>query len=390
VNFVHPALSNQKSTKQTKSPKRFSAKAFKAWHKEREARYQQLVETCKSILDGLLSEAAIKPVYVTGRVKNLTSALEKAKRKNYQDLDAQFTDIAGLRVVLYRESDVEKVSKLISASFNVHPAHSVDKTKGLGADRFGYRSVHYICDLGTERCSLLEYAKHKGLLFELQIRTVLQHAWAEIEHDRSYKFGVKLPTPLRRRLHLVAGLLEMADRELEAISQDVDKYAEQIEIVKRGDYAAPITPGSVIGFVHNKARRLGVQIEAVYYSVESIEQGVIEELQKFGIKSVSDLSALFSEDFEATLKNDIAKTTWIGAVRDAMIYKSAFSYFAKSWDRTWQVIDDNMMPWLESRYGARRVSELMSEYNLMTENEAKEADSVDGEVDYGEDDEIPF
>src|SRR5438309_774277 len=57
---------------------------------------------------------------------------------------------------------------------------------------------------------------------EIQVRTILQHSWAEIEHDIQYKSVSVIPAEIRRRFMSLAGMLEIADREFQAI-QDADK-----------------------------------------------------------------------------------------------------------------------------------------------------------------------
>ncbi len=57
----------------------------------------------------------------------------------------------------------------------------------LQEERFGYQSIHYLVKLKGERARLAEYRNLKDGVVEIQIRTILQHAWAEIEHDIQYK-----------------------------------------------------------------------------------------------------------------------------------------------------------------------------------------------------------
>ena len=66
-----------------------------------------------------------------------------------------------------------------------------------------------------------------GLVAEVQVRTILQHAWAEIEHDIQYKTSITTPDTIRRKFMSLAGLLEIADREFQAI-QDEDKELKQL------------------------------------------------------------------------------------------------------------------------------------------------------------------
>jgi putative GTP pyrophosphokinase len=90
-------------------------------------------------------------------------------------------------------------------------------------EKLGYQSVHYIVKLKATRSKLPEYGRFRNLVAEVQVRTILQHTWAEIEHDIQYKSIATLPRPIRRRFITLAGLLEIADREFQAISDEETK-----------------------------------------------------------------------------------------------------------------------------------------------------------------------
>src|SRR5258708_36248047 len=78
-------------------------------------------------------------------------------------------------------------------------------------EKFGYQSVHYLVKLRANRTALPEYARFSGLVAEVQVRTVLQHAWAEIEHDIQYHSAEAIPAAIRRRVMSRAGMLEIAE-----------------------------------------------------------------------------------------------------------------------------------------------------------------------------------
>lgn len=100
-------------------------------------------------------------------------------------------------------------------------------TKGalLDPDRFGYQSLHYVASLSEDRTRLIEYSRFADRKIEIQIRSILQHAWAEIEHDLGYKSAAGIPRDIRRRFSRVAGLLELADDEFSIIRKELDAYA---------------------------------------------------------------------------------------------------------------------------------------------------------------------
>jgi ppGpp synthetase/RelA/SpoT-type nucleotidyltranferase len=84
----------------------------------------------------------------------------------------EVTDLAGIRVICYVEADVQRVCKIIEAAFTVDPSNSSDKARGLGTDRVGYRSVHFVARFTDERLALPEYRRFHDLLFEIQVRTI--------------------------------------------------------------------------------------------------------------------------------------------------------------------------------------------------------------------------
>ncbi len=117
--------------------------------------------------------------------------------------------------------------------------------------------------LAPQRALLPEYERSADSITEIQVRTVLQHAWAEIEHDIQYKSASVIPAEIRRRFMSLAGMLEIADRESQAI-QDADKRLSWAEarrrpaftrstIMARSNSANP--PG-----IWNSARRAGVLV----------------------------------------------------------------------------------------------------------------------------------
>jgi len=82
--------------------------------------------------------------------------------------------------------------------------------------------------MSKDRCANDEYRHCEGLKAEIQIRSILQHGWAEIEHDLGYKTNISLPNHLRRRLSLLSGLLELADSAFLTIRDELKKYENEL------------------------------------------------------------------------------------------------------------------------------------------------------------------
>ncbi|RYE12319.1 MAG: choice-of-anchor D domain-containing protein, partial [Sphingobacteriaceae bacterium] len=125
------------------------------------------------------------------------------------------------------ESDIDPIAELIEKEFIKDEDNSVDKRK-LQVDRFGYKSLHVVVSLNNERTTLKEYNRYKEFKCEIQIRSILQHAWAEIEHDLGYKGEISVPEPYKRSFNRLSALLETADIEFVRLKQELEQYENNL------------------------------------------------------------------------------------------------------------------------------------------------------------------
>ena len=191
--------------------------------------YRSLGTKATDLFLSMFADQNIQVHSVTNRCKSHKS-LERKLLKPEKDYLAltDVTDIAGVRITTYFDDDVDRIAKIVEAEFDVDKQHSVDKRKVLEADRFGYQSLHYVVSISSERCNLVEYRRYAGIRFEIQIRSILQHAWAEIEHDLGYKSSLGVPREIRRRFARVAGLLEVADSEFTMLRKALQEYELEV------------------------------------------------------------------------------------------------------------------------------------------------------------------
>jgi putative GTP pyrophosphokinase len=195
---------------------------IKKYASEQMSSYRLLSEKTKERLSSILSSRGIVPHSITSREKDPEKLREKiaAEGDAYDNILDDIKDLAGVRIITYFPSDVDKIVPLIEKEFRVDPKHSMDRRLRSDPSIFGYASVHFVVEFRPKMLKLPEYALFNKMKCEIQVRTILQHAWAEIEHNVVYKAPEDIPFRLRRRFASLAGLLEIADREFESLRRD--------------------------------------------------------------------------------------------------------------------------------------------------------------------------
>jgi len=301
--------------------------------------YQRLARKVALIVEELMELKKINFHAVSFRAKTVDSFSEKIKNPKYNDPLNDLTDLAGIRIIGYVENDIKQICKIIEEIFVLDPKNSLDKSEELGVDKVGYKSIHYICSLSEDRICLPEYERFKDLKFEIQIRTILQHSWAEVGHDKNYKFSGELPAEIQRRFALIAGSLELADREFNRLSNEIDDYAEKVRTsTEKGELKIPLNSTSLKHYLCTKFEQLINQgtLEPDFNGSEN-ENIMLNEFRRFGIKTLDELDKLIDEKFMTTLlANSREDNNLLGLSRLILMYSSVETYFKKSYSGVWR------------------------------------------------------
>lgn len=241
---------------------------------------KRLIDEVQCILSNALDHTGVK-VAINGRVKTVDSFLEKVDRKQYANPLTEMTDMAGVRVVCQFTPDLAQVEAALNDFFLV--LERVNKTALLGSDRMGYLGTHFIVQLGD---------KHKGppdddisqLNCEIQVKTILQDAWAQIDHSLMYKARESIPAKERRDLNNVSSLLEVAQSIFDKTREAREQYAEEVR--KKSSrpeefLAQPIDRETVAAYTRNRYPSLPVN-----YRVQDM---LLEQLDHDRYKTLADL-----------------------------------------------------------------------------------------------------
>lgn len=174
--------------------------------------YNDFTNKMLDLITTILLKKGIRVHSIASRVKEESSLENKINKKGYADIE-DITDLCGIRIITYFEDDVDQVAGILQEMLSIDPRNSVDKRKLLAATQFGYLSLHLVAGLTTEQLQQPRSEKFVNCKIEIQVRSILQHAWAEIEHDLGYKAQPAISSSTRRSFSRLAGLLELADAE---------------------------------------------------------------------------------------------------------------------------------------------------------------------------------
>jgi putative GTP pyrophosphokinase len=223
---------------------------------EFDARHLMLTAFCartKSLIEACLQDADIRYQSVQARVKTRKKLREKYLNpaKDYRKLD-DITDLAGLRIITYYEDEVDHVAELMEREFDVDAKDSVDK-RDIEPDRFGYRAINYICGHKEKRTTDVEYKQYAGVKCEIQVTSILGHAWSEIEHEW-YDLREAYPKEVKRRFSRIAALFELAEQEFVDIRDARAKYERAVALqVEAGVPNIPVDAVSLRSFIEQES-----------------------------------------------------------------------------------------------------------------------------------------
>ena len=268
-------------------------------------------EVVLSLVKSLINDVVI-PHQITYRVKDKDSLSNKLLRKNnkYSSI-REITDLVGIRIVVYFEDDIDKIADIFKKEFEIDFPNSVDKRQ-VDADKFGYRSLHYVASLNKARLSLTEYKKFRNIKFEVQIRSILQHSWAEIEHDLGYKGESEIPETAKRTFYRVAALLEQADIEFVKLRKEISEHEIHIkEQIKTNNENVKLDKSAIIAFVKESSTLNEIEqaLEGVACKRSNISDAsliadiVVKRLKEHKIETVKQLDNLLLDNRNAIIEH---------------------------------------------------------------------------------------
>jgi ppGpp synthetase/RelA/SpoT-type nucleotidyltranferase len=173
--------------------------------------YDRLVAVVVEKLKTAIAVAGIV-AEVKGRSKEPQSFATKAIMKGYSNPLEQIGDMAGVRVMVIYADEVARVETIVREQLHVIRCES--KIDALAYNEFGYLGLHCDARLEDDDEALAADSEMAGRRVEVQIRTMVQSAWAEVSHEQLYKPPADVPDELKREIHRLVALVELFDGEV--------------------------------------------------------------------------------------------------------------------------------------------------------------------------------
>ncbi len=197
----------------------------KSWEID-EPKYKALGKSVVQYIRLKITDFEILPE-IQYRTKELISIIKKVKKKqeekeySYNDLK----DKLGIRIICDFQEDLDKVDSFLNDNFNVIGIER--KKDDLNFNKLDYVSNHYDLKIKTSIAEFKELETYSDFIFEIQVRTLNQHAWSNTAHKLSYKQDQNLNNKLKRRIYRLLSLYEIADDEFSGVYKELHQNEEK-------------------------------------------------------------------------------------------------------------------------------------------------------------------
>jgi ppGpp synthetase/RelA/SpoT-type nucleotidyltranferase len=261
--------------------------------------YKNYSSIVRKILLTAIDPSEYRILQIQNREKSTESLIKKLTPLSMlqsESIELEIKDLAGCRIIFYLNGDVDKFfhSSIIQDNFAVieYKRHNTTDKKTSSNDY--YIADHFIVELKPDRTALPEYAKYKGLKCEIQVHTILNHAFSETNHDIIYKkpndnrFGSPIIDAIEKRLvSLAEKYLLPAGHEFQKVQNDLTRYLQGKSLFDRGI------------------------IKQVSSNIDNNERYIVlEEFNKNVLPNYDDLRSEFGEILNiATTSLKVAKNT---------------------------------------------------------------------------------
>ena len=232
---------------------------------------------------------------------------QKPKESSQTEKLVTLTDMLGIRIICAFMEDTENVVTQLGGFLNVREVEHKGYEQSFR--EFGYESVHVLIEI-PEDCRPTEHLSPvlpEDMVFEIQVRTILQDAWAEVEHELIYKMELNpFDKPLRRKLAAINANLNLADTIFQEIRDYQNKLQAELGIRRNTFYnkADRITDDELGFDSASKSSQVYAGMPSIYEK-GSIDDLVLSALHEHNLGNFDKAVSIYSQilDKKAVLQD---------------------------------------------------------------------------------------
>jgi ppGpp synthetase/RelA/SpoT-type nucleotidyltranferase len=310
----------------------------------------------RSLIERLLGTENLQVHSVQARVKSKEklSAKYADSAKAYCKL-SDVTDLVGLRIITYYEDEMDAVAEMLKREFAVDSAQSVDR-RVVEPDRFGYFALNLVCLYTSGRLSQTEYKGYAGRPFEIQVTSILRHAWSEMEHDW-YDLKDLFPPAVKRKFYRLAALLELAEQEFVEIRKSKRQH-ERVAFarVEAEMSNVAVDVASLRAFIEQEQLVGRLDLEIARILGRDLSSRITDEILHLRVRMLSEAGLKTVEDVRSTLRQ------YEAAIPQYVQECSHLTQRRSIYERGVSLFQFSIM--LFAKQGEARLRTLMDELNL--------------------------
>lgn len=294
---------------------------------------EKLCREVEYIIKTKIKKAEIEVAQVSSRAKTLESFCEKIYRKNYNHPFDEISDFAGVRIVYLYSENRQNIEAIIEQEFDI--VEKIDKSL-TDEDKFGYDALHYLVKIRNNHAGA-RYDELKNKACEIQVRTILQDAWALVAHHLSYKQESDVPKELRRKLNALSGLFETADDQFQNIRNARRLYQSEVREAISSGYDLPDQEEANIDSLETY---LASKFPGRNHNGRDGIAELLQALKSQGYSTLSDINSMIEASIEAVYaqeskyppskindefdNDEISETQYstVGLLRTALVFMS--------------------------------------------------------------------
>ncbi len=190
------------------------------WENER-PKYEKLGKIIYKFISDFITEYEILPT-TSYRTKELISIVKKVDKKSKEGKQYSYHDIKdklGIRIICAFQEEMTIIDEFIAKYFNIIKAEY--KQTELDFNKLDYISNHYDVTIKNNVKRFKRLVEFNDLVFEIQVRTLNQHAWSNAAHYLTYKQDTELPKKSKRKIYRLLSLYELADDEFSFVYNEL-------------------------------------------------------------------------------------------------------------------------------------------------------------------------